>query len=252
MTFQEYLIKWYGQRIRVLTEYKSEDLVLNHEKIVDDLEPNFDKCKSCIASKFRQDIPFWVGSHRNKKLMVIAQDAGKGEEDYGLNTVFSIHWAQIDKEKYFDASPRHEGYYNLFKGFMGAEHFLNDIYFTDIVKCAYSTDPSISLSIPICKDDLFYEISEVNPLSVIFMGIAAQRTFLKLLNDQDENLSLIFSESCFINQRTSISFKHYLFYQRNIFFIPHLIGNLHISKEHRDGFDKFVLAISSYISSKNK
>lgn len=249
MTFQEILIKWFGKRIQELTEQKSDGLHFIPENINQNYAPNNDKCQDCAAKIFRQDIPFWLGSHRNKKLMVIAQDAGKGEEDFGLNTVFSIHNAHLQKEAYFKASQRHKDYYNLFKNLIGKDSFLKEIYFTDIVKCAYSTFGKVAISETVCKDELFFEVQEVNPEAILLMGKPAQNAFKSLSLQFGNTFEEIFTDACSINSRGSVSFTHYTVAGKNVFFIPHLIGNLHIAKENKESFEVFKSSLIAYIQS---
>jgi uracil-DNA glycosylase len=250
MNFQELLIRWYGERIREFTIEKKDGLHLIPEKIHQNYAPNFDKCQDCAAKIFRQDIPFWLGSHKNKKLMVIAQDAGKGVEDYGLNTVFSIHSAFIDKEQYFHSSSRHKGYYNLFRGMIDSDNFLEDIYFTDIVKCAFSTITTIKVDETKCKNHIFQEINDVNPKSILLMGKPAQNTFQNLISRDLLKMELIKTFSCTINSKGSISFSHFQFENKQVFCSPHLIGNLHISKEFNKQFVEFKTEIIGYICEK--
>ena len=249
MTFQEFLTKWFGKRIQELTVEKIDGLHFVPDKIHQNYAPNHDKCHDCAARIFRQDIPFWLGSHKNKKLMVIAQDAGKGEEDYGLNTVFSIHNAHIDKEAYFRASHRHKGYFDLFNNLIGHANFLEEIYFTDIVKCAYSTGSLGSFSEAICKNELFYEIQEVNPNALILMGKPAQDTFLKLATENSLRQTPIDSFQCRINEKSKINFSHFQIDKFDVFLIPHLIGNLHIASEFKSDFDVFKTKTIDYIRS---
>ena len=249
MTFQEFLIKWYGKRVQDFTLEKVDGLHLLPEKINENQLPNLDKCQKCPARIFRQDIPFWLGPHSNKKLMVIAQDAGKGEEDYGLNTVFSIHNAHTNIQAYFEASHKHKGYYDLFRNLIGNENFLAYIYFTDIVKCAYSTFGKVAFSETVCKNELFFEIQEVNPEAILLMGKPAQNAFKSLSLQSGNTFEEIFTDACSINSRGSVSFTHYKVAGKNIFFIPHLIGNLHIAKENKETFEVFKSSLITYIHS---
>lgn len=247
MTFQDFLVKWFGKRIQELTIEKIDGLHFLPENIHQNYAPNYDKCQDCAARIFRQDIPFWLGSHKNKKLMVIAQDAGKGEEDYGLNTVFSIHNAHLNLNDYFNASHRHKGYYELFRDLIGADDFLEKIYFTDIVKCAYSTGKIGSSDKMFCKEELFFEIKEVAPRALLLMGKPAQSTFMRL----SENKKMIHKEiemfECRINNRSSIRFSHHKMDDYEVFLIPHLIGNLHISNEFKSDFELFKTKSITYI-----
>ena len=230
-----------------LTEMKSDGLHFRPEAIQHILEPNHDKCQECPAMIFRQDIPFWLETHKNKKLMVVAQDAGKGKEDHSLNTVFSIHNAHIDLKNYFDTSPRHRRYFELFKDLIGHDKFLYDIYFTDIIKCAYSTGIEGSFSLASCKEDLFYEINEVDPKGLILMGKAAQNAFTAMAVSQGMNLKLVYRDACQINTKGQVYFCHYRMDLKEIFFIPHLIGNLHIATDKKDEFLLFKTRLTTYI-----
>jgi hypothetical protein len=163
MSFQQFFIKWFGSRILELTIVKIDGLHFIPEKIHQNYAPNHDKCQDCAARIFQQDIPFWLGPHKNKKWMVIAQNAGKREEDFGLNTVFSIHNTHLNKVAYFKASHHHRGYFDLFRNLIGKYKFLEEIYFTNNVKCVYSTGSIASLSDAICINELFYEIKQVYP-----------------------------------------------------------------------------------------
>ncbi len=247
MSFQQFLIKWFGTRIQELTIEKSDGLHFTPEKIHQNYAPNQDKCQDCAARIFRQDIPFWLGRHKNKKLMVIAQDAGKGEEDFGLNTVFSIHNAHLNKEAYFNASHRHKGYFDLFRNLIGKDTFLEEIYFTDIVKCAYSSSSISSFSDAICKNELFYEIEEVDPKCLLLMGKPAQSAFIKLATEKKLVRNLIESTQCRINARSNVRFLHFKIDKYHVFMIPHFIGNLHVAREYMLEFDSFKTNTINYI-----
>lgn len=241
------LQKRYGSRIDHFTELKPDGLHFHPEKINNFFSGSCDKCTSCNAHIYRQDFPFWVGSHNNKKLMVIAQDAGKGMEDYGINTVFSIHNAYLNRDVYFNASPRHEKYYNLFYGMFNHDLFLQEMYFTDIVKCAYSTENKIKLATVNCTNDILIEISEINPSSILLMGTAAQSAFNTLTNTYSFTLELINEFRCKINNRASIKFQHFRLNKKSVFYIPHLIGNLHVATEKKENFNAFVYRIQSEV-----
>ncbi|MFN5911835.1 MAG: uracil-DNA glycosylase family protein [Bacteroidota bacterium] len=247
MVLQSILAKRFGQRIKQLTLLRADGLHFLPDQIQKISEPNLDKCQDCPARIFRQDIPFWIGPHSGKKVMVIAQDAGKGIEDHGLNTVFSIHNAHLDPEAYFKASPRHEGYFNLFRDVIGHDRFLHDIYFTDIVKCAYSTDAQTSFSSAVCKEDILMEIEAVNPKGLILMGKAAQTAFSTMSEMNGMKLSVVTHDSCQINSRGQIHFVHYTLNTMHVFFIPHLIGNLHIARDMKEEFLLFKNRITSCI-----
>jgi len=249
MSFQDLLIKRFGKRVAHLTTSTAAGLVFDPEKIHLAQDPSDDKCRSCPAHVYRQDLPFWLGNHRNKKMMVIAQDAGKGDEDYGFNTVFSMHMACLSKEDYFKASSRHELYFDMFQSIIGSNEFLKHIYFTDIVKCAYSTGPLGSFQLASCKQDIQVELDEVNPSVILLMGKPAQHAFAEICLKQENNFNVVNEFTCQINQRGSISFQHIEWQDKQVFFAPHLIGNLHIGKDYKPAFLKFKLMVIQYMHS---
>jgi uracil-DNA glycosylase len=247
MQFLNLLEKRFGKRIHQFTDKIDNHLYFYPERINNDNTIIDQKCISCPAHIYRQDFPFWIGSHINKKLMVIAQDAGKGFEDFGINTVFSIHVAGINLETYFNASSRHKRYFELFKGMFDKEDFLHEIYFTDIVKCAFSTENKIKLDEVNCKDDVFIEIEEVNPKAIVLMGTAAQSVFLSLVNKNNLKLEFINKSECAINERSSVKFLHYKLENKSVFFIPHLVGNLHVSKNRKEELNNFSTYVQQQI-----
>ena len=247
MEFQELLIKRFGKRVEHVTLQTANGLVFQPEQIFLAQEPNKDKCSACPAHVYRQDLPFWLGSHRNKKLMVIAQDAGKGEEDYGFNTVFSIHAAHLNKEEYFKASSKHHLYYAFFQEIIGSSDFLQHIYFTDIVKCAYSTGPMGSFELASCKQDIEVELKEVNPTALLLMGKPAQHAFTALFMNQGNKYHEVKTLSCQINKRGSIAFTHLKLNDKDVFLAPHLIGNLHIGMDFKTEFLAFKQEVIAYM-----
>lgn len=247
MKLLQLLEKRFGSKVHHFTAVKDNFLYLYPEKLEQYNQPHCDKCTLCEAHIYRQDLPFWAGPHAHKKLMVVAQDAGKGYEENSVNTVFSIHVAILNTEKYFEASPRHKRYFELFKGMFYDTDFLNHIYFTDIIKCAYSTENKFKVSDINCADDLFVEMEAVNPGALLLMGTAAQSVFINLMGLHGHKLHFIHQFNCAINNRSSIKFQHYDYNGRAVFFVPHLIGNLHISKAKKDSFNEFVVSIQHYI-----
>lgn len=139
------------------------------------------KCSACPATKFRQDLPFWHGS-LPKRYMVVAQDAGKGFEDLArpeFNTVFSIHRLFNEPDRYL-AEARHARYHSYLRSLLPETDDLKDVYFTDLIKCAYSTGGMDVAECP-CRSDLFVEMAAVRPDVVIFFGARAFSTSIALL-----------------------------------------------------------------------
>lgn len=103
LSFKNYLTKTFGSRIdKVLrVDDRGVELLISQIPIVNQTNTTaYDKCSLCSGSLYRQDIPFWTGSHKNKKVVVISQDAGKKKEDDKLNCVFSLQVAYRDKDAY--------------------------------------------------------------------------------------------------------------------------------------------------------
>jgi|GEM_PF-4622296 uracil-DNA glycosylase len=131
------------------------------------------KCTDCPATKYRQDLPFWQGS-LPKRYMLVAQDAGKGEEHPDrseFNTVFSIHRLFNEGEGYLKEA-RHARYHAYLCSMLPEADDLGSIYFTDLVKCAFSTGGLDASSCP-CRSDLLIEMAAVRPQVVIFFGSQA-------------------------------------------------------------------------------
>jgi len=261
--FHEYLIKTFGNKTKNIFELTENDIYLNHIKIK---EHNlnitnihqFDKCtQDCKARKCRQDIPFWNNSIK-KKVMIIAQDAGKGCEDNGINCVFSLQDLILDEAEY-----KRTKYYELFKGIFGGDEFKNSIYFTDIIKCAFSTDRSIKLKDCDCRNAIFDEITIVNPEIIILMGSPAEKAFIEIFNTKNKSLIEIENKMDILkqinsNKNSSLNYKEFEF-ERNeferlkiVFSIPHFAGNLRISKEFRPDFNQFKIRCLTKISNKIK
>lgn len=134
---------------------------------------------------------------------------------------------------------------NLFKKITGKKNFLEDIYFTDIVKCAFSSDKSIKSNSCLCSKDIFHEIELVNPKTIVLMGAKAQSVFTNLMSQNSIDSKLIESTSTLINIRQSINFYHIKTDRFNVFFMPHFARNLHVSNEYKDGFNDFQTLMSA-------
>lgn len=94
VAFIDYLTKYFGIKVLNVLDETDNGVNLNSSKIEAynlNSTKTIDKCINCIATKFRQDLPFWINNYSDKKIMIIAQDAGKGEEDKKINTVFDMH-----------------------------------------------------------------------------------------------------------------------------------------------------------------
>lgn len=249
--FKDYLIEIFGKKIDSILEINNDDLFLMIKKI----EKNpfeIDKCTKCKASKCRQDIPFWSNSIK-KEIMVVSQDAGKGCEDNQFNCVFSLQEASIAHENYIKNSIKN-AYYRLFSKI--TSDFINKIYFTDIIKCAYSTDKSIKLKECNCREEIFKEISVVNPKIIILMGTPALKAFIEITKNKSfieiEKKRKILKQ---INRNinSSLSFREFIFEDYiKVFCIPHFEGNLQIGKEYKPDFDKFKEYCLSVISEQIK
>ena len=111
------------------------------------------KCKECKATKFRQDLPFWIDNIQ-KNFMVISQDPGKGIGD-NFNTVFSIHQVVTDQEKYL-SDKKNLKYFNYLNTLI-PNNFIHNTFFTDLIKCSFSIDKSISINDCVCKNDILTE-----------------------------------------------------------------------------------------------
>jgi uracil-DNA glycosylase len=252
--FINYLIKHFGSKILNVINETEHGIIINSKKIKHYNETAItnqnDKCNDCIASKYRQDMPFWINNHTNKKIMVISQDAGKGNEDHkSINTVFDMHSFQIDEDEYVKKHSTHQNYIDLFRLITGKKEFLEDIYFTDIIKCAYSTDSKIKPYSCICNKNIIFEIEEVNPNTIILMGSQARDLFLSLYKEIGYKMENIIESSLKINKRNSIKFSHNKINKINIFFIPHFVGNLHISEDMNSDFLNYKQECCKYINS---
>jgi uracil-DNA glycosylase len=140
------------------------------------------KCADCPATKYRQDLPFWQGA-LPKRYMLVAQDAGKGEEHPDrpeFNTVFSIHRLFNEPQAYLKEA-RHARYHAYLRSLLPEADDLGSMYFTDLVKCAFSTGGMDAAACP-CRSDLLAEMAAVRPQVVVFFGsqaFAAGRAMLE-------------------------------------------------------------------------
>lgn len=140
------------------------------------------KCTDCPATKYRQDLPFWQGA-LPKRYMLVAQDAGKGEEQPDrpeFNTVFSIHRLFNEPEAYLKEA-RHTRYHTYLRSLLPDADDLGAVYFTDLIKCAFSTGGMDAATCP-CRNDLLVEMTAVRPSVVIFFGSQAFSTGLDMLH----------------------------------------------------------------------
>lgn len=131
------------------------------------------KCTDCAASRYRQDLPYWQGE-LPKRYMLVAQDAGKGEEHADrpeFNTVFSIHRLFNEGEAYLKET-RHARYHAYLRSMLPEADDLGSMYFTDLVKCAFSTG-GLEASASPCRSDLLVEMAAVRPKVVVFFGSQA-------------------------------------------------------------------------------
>lgn len=242
VAFINYLTKYFGNKVLNVLEEKEEGVSINSSKIEAYNLANpktIDKCADCIATKYRQDLPFWINNFSDKKLMVIAQDAGKGEDDKKINTVFDMHSFHLNEEKYINKHRTHHKYVDLFRKIAGKQNFLEDIYFTDIVKCAFSSDKSIKSNSCLCRNDIFQEINLVNPKTIVLMGIQSKNVFINLMSQNKIEMKLIEATSTQINSAQSIKFSQMKTESFNVFFMPHFAGNLHVSNEFKHSFIHF-------------
>jgi uracil-DNA glycosylase len=252
--FINYLTKYFGNKVLNVLEETEKGISINSSKIEAYNIANaktIDKCTDCIATKYRQDLPFWITNYSNKKIMVIAQDAGKGIEDKKINTVFDMHSFHLNEEKYISKHRTHYKYVDLFRKITGKNNFLDDIYFTDIIKCAFSSDKSIKSNSCLCSNDIVQEINLVNPASIVLMGNQAKSAFTNLMSQNKIDLKLIEASSTPINSKQSIKFYHMKTERFNVFFMPHFAGNLHVSNDFKDSFNNFKDKCCYYIHQYN-
>jgi uracil-DNA glycosylase len=142
------------------------------------------KCKECAATRYRQDLPYWQGG-LPKRYMLVAQDAGKGEEQSGgaeFNTVFSMHRLFNEGEAYLKET-RHARYHAYLRSMLPEADDLGSMYFTDLVKCAFSTG-GLDASASPCRRDLLVEMAAVRPQVVVFFGSQAFSTGMSMMQAQ--------------------------------------------------------------------
>lgn len=205
------------------------------------------KCQECAATKFRQDLPFWIGDVQ-KDFMIIAQDAGKGEGD-DFNTVFSIHKAYNNIDVYKN-NKKHDNYFTYLNKLVSVNdkneiNFFKNVFFTDLVKCAFSSSKDVNISFKEedkenrktvqCHTDILTEIATVNPKIVYLFGQKPRDTFKKLITNKfkDKKINNIDSHDIIINKgrKTSIQlFEHPEFNDILFISVPQL-GNNRFSLE---------------------
>lgn len=142
------------------------------------------KCTDCAASRYRQDLPYWQGA-LPKRYMLVAQDAGKGQEHADrpeFNTVFSIHRLFNEGEAYLKET-RHARYHAYLRSMLPEADDLGSMYFTDLVKCAFSTG-GLDASASPCRSDLLVEMAAVRPNVVVFFGSQAFSTGMAMMQGQ--------------------------------------------------------------------
>ena len=94
VAFINFLTKYFGNKVLNVLDEKEEGVSINSSKIEAYNLANpktIDKCTDCIATKYRQDLPFWINNFSDKKIMIVAQDAGKGEEDKKIKQLRERH-----------------------------------------------------------------------------------------------------------------------------------------------------------------
>jgi uracil-DNA glycosylase len=249
--FINFLSKYFGSKVLHVIEETDDSVGLNSSKIEAYNLANpktIDKCTDCIATKYRQDLPFWINNFSDKKLMIIAQDAGKGEEDQKINTVFDMHSFHLNEDIYINKHRTHHKYVDLFRKISGKTNFLEDIYFTDIIKCAFSSDKGIKSHSCLCSKDIFREIEFVKPKSIILMGTQAKNIFTELMHQNKIEMEVIQESSIQINSKQSIRFFHMKTDRFDVFFMPHFAGNLHISDTFKSAFLNFKDNCCSYMN----
>jgi hypothetical protein len=222
------------------------------------------KCKECDASKFRQDLPFWL-KNIEKTFMLISQDAGKSkivsdkERDDDFNTVFSIHQVLLNKEKYL-SDGKHNNYYRYLSALV-PDNFIENTFFTDLIKCSYSTNGSIKIDDCKCKNDILTEIKFVKPKVVFLFGAKPRDSFKKIIKEftnipvqinTDETFSLKINKGKII--KISI-FRHDYFLDKIFLFVPQL-GNNRFSKKCFDDLldlikNKITPAINLHLDKNN-
>jgi uracil-DNA glycosylase len=142
------------------------------------------KCTECPAKQYRQDLPFWQGG-LPKPYMLVAQDAGKGKDDPHrpeFNTVFSIHRLFNEGEAYLREA-RHARYHAYLRSMLPEADDLGSMYFTDLVKCAFSTG-GLDASASPCRSDLLVEMAAVRPKVVVFFGSQAFTVGMAMMQSQ--------------------------------------------------------------------
>ena len=157
---------------------------------------------------------------------------------------FGFHYTPYN----FDSGPEKDFYINLLNMINEKPEDIEDIYFTDIVKCAFSSNKSIKSDFCSCSKNIFREIELVNPKTIILMGTQAKNVFINLMNQNKIDMKLIKESSSAINNKQSIKFQHMKTTNQNIFFIPHFAGNLHVSNHYKKDFLIFMDQCCMYIN----
>lgn len=241
--------KIYGNRVH---RFITHDLKLNTNEIeaqgsqVEDIPISqySDKCNACPASDCRQDLPFWRGGIQ-KQIMIVAQDAGKGLEIGRLAPVFEMH--KWDKHLTRNTKKYHE----IFTKIIGAD-FMDKIYVTDIVKCAYSTHSGITLqNLPPCtKDGFLAELTVVKPKLLITLGSPAHAIAQAILRQNNRELETVIVKTVQINKKSHIKLQLDQVLGSNeclkyVLRLPH-VGNLHVGSEFSNAF---IESLTTFIGS---
>lgn len=108
---------------------------------------------------------------------------------------------------------------------------------------------SFSFRFSVEKPGIGYLVTEKNKAYFLILCKPAQNAFRSLSLQSGNTFEEIFTNACSINSRGSVSFTHYKVAGKNVFFIPHLIGNLHIAKENKETFEVFKSSLIAYIHS---
>lgn len=240
-TLHSLLEKRFGDRY--LKNLKKVDHIeLDYQNIIK-LKPN-NKCKECKATETRQDLPFWLGKPK-KDFMLIGQDPGKGDEGVEFNTVFSIHQLHLDYYSYI-REKKHSKYYHYFSVLFPVENLLEKVYFTDIVKCAYSTK-NFNIEDCKCRFDIFQEIEAVKPKVVYLFGSQAFTTTINIMNEKGFSFNPEYAPFEFLinkNQKRKISIGSFENFQDIKFIAVPQLGQNRFSLV---GFENMLQLIESQI-----
>ncbi len=108
---------------------------------------------------------------------------------------------------------------------------------------------SFSFRFSIDKPGIGFLVTEENKPYFLILDKVELNAFKSLSLQFGNTFEEIFTDACSINSRGSVSFTHYTVAGKNVFFIPHLIGNLHIAKEKKEDFEIFKSSLIAYIHS---